>query len=229
MATPVTTKAAPMSRTKWGLNGPVSGTPGTMAYHWAGSASMRTPLAASSSPSPIARATRMAVSCRYQQDETARACVTWRAEFLWSLRGPRRATSGVKFRVVTENTLLVERNAPFRGEIGRDARTLADPLGQHDKSGDLSLEPLHAVGESVAQARHDLEQREVDIAQPPAEHIVAAVSLQHPLEIAEIFLRPSLPEFRGVALRLLALVFIVERRPNRVVGVVNLFHKVRDR
>src|SRR5262245_28968994 len=140
----------------------------------------------------------------------------------------RRPTSAVELRVVAEDALLVEWNAPFRGEIGCNAWTLGHALRERDQSGDLPLEPFHAIGERVAQACDHLEQGEVDIAQASAEHIVAGASLQHPLEIAEIFLRPPLPEFRRIAVRFLALVFVVERRPDRVVGVVNLLDEVRD-
>ena len=56
---PATRKAAPISRMKWALNGPVSGTPGTMAYHAAGAASMNTPLAAAKRPSTQASFVRM--------------------------------------------------------------------------------------------------------------------------------------------------------------------------
>src|SRR5439155_3841481 len=121
-------------------------------------------------------------------------------------RSPWLATSAVEFRVVTENTLLVERNTPFRGEIGRDARTLAHALGERAETGGLPLEPFHAIGERIAQTRDHLEQREVDIAQAPPEHIVASACLQQPLEIAEICRRPLRPQFRRIAVTLLSLV-----------------------
>src|SRR5215470_16253643 len=65
-----------MSRTKCGLSGPVSGTPGTQAYQVVGSTSMNSPLAASCKPSNNASALRMAISCLWSQDEMAGPDVT---------------------------------------------------------------------------------------------------------------------------------------------------------
>src|SRR5690348_18344722 len=90
----------------------------------------------------------------------------------------------VEFRVVPENALVVEGNAPIRREISRNAWTLLHALCERDQPGNLPLEPFHAIGERVAQAGDQLEQRQVDVAQPPAEHMVSAVFLQHALEIA---------------------------------------------
>src|SRR5262249_10294416 len=63
-AAPATTYAAPMSRTKCGLNGPLCGTPGTAAYQSAGNASMAKPLVAKAMPMTQAAMTRMPLACQ---------------------------------------------------------------------------------------------------------------------------------------------------------------------
>src|SRR5580698_5891841 len=87
----------------------------------------------------------------------------------------RISISGVELVVVTIDSPLVERDAPFRGEIRLDARPFRHALAQRDKARHFLLKTLHTLRESVAQAFDDLEQRQVDITQPAADHVFAAV------------------------------------------------------
>src|ERR1700731_184210 len=67
-----------------------------------------------------------------------------------------------------ENAVLVEGDAPLAGEIGLDAGPCGDAVVQTDQAGNPALERLHAPWKRVAQPRHDLEQREIDMGQPAA-------------------------------------------------------------
>jgi hypothetical protein len=69
------------------------------------------------------------------------------------------------------------------------------------RPGNLALEGLHPLGKRVAQPFDDLEQRQIDIGQPAAGDIAAAIVLQQPLEIAEIFRHAFLPEFLAAFFR----------------------------
>ena len=69
-------------------------------------------------------------------------------------------------------------------KIGFDPRPLRDPVVQRNQSRNFLLEALHPLGKSVAQALDDLKDREIDISQPAPDQILAAVLLQHALEIA---------------------------------------------
>jgi hypothetical protein len=75
-------------------------------------------------------------------------------------------------------------NAPLGRKIGFDPRPLRDPVVQGNQSRNFLLEALHPLGKSVTQALDDLEDREIDVSQPAPDQILAAVLLQHALEIA---------------------------------------------
>src|SRR5262249_50676726 len=90
------------------------------------------------------------------------------------------------------------------------------------------LEVFHALGKRVAQALHDLEQREVHIAYPSSRYVAAAIVLQELLEIAEIFRNALVPEFLGALLRRRLLVLVVKRGTERMVGVVDSTHEIGD-
>jgi hypothetical protein len=66
-------------------------------------------------------------------------------------------------------------DAPLRGEVGLDARALGDAVVQRDKAGYFLLEALHALGKGVAQPLDDLKQRQIDVTEPAADQIFAAV------------------------------------------------------
>src|SRR6516165_323419 len=100
---------------------------------------------------------------------------------------------------------------------------------QIDEPWYFALERLHAFGESVAQAVHDLEQRKIDIGQPAARSPGAAACVEQPLEIAEKFRQAFLPEFSCALVRLAPLVLIIERGPERMMGVVNFEHEIGNR
>ena len=130
---------------------------------------------------------------------------------------------------------LAERDAPPRGEIGGNPRPLGDALVQRDDARYLALEPLHPLGEGVAQALDDLEQREVRIGELAADQIGTAAVSEHALEIAQEFRQAVAPEiFRGelrrrALSRLAALVLVVEVDRDRMMSVVRLDHEVGDR
>src|SRR6266852_6563200 len=77
-ARPATRNAAPMSWTKCGLYGPVSDTPGTLAYQDGPANSIMEPLRAVSAAKPPAINLRMGTSCAL--DERGGCGVTGRAK-----------------------------------------------------------------------------------------------------------------------------------------------------
>src|SRR5271154_4719676 len=76
-----------------------------------------------------------------------------------SRSGPRADGLGVELRIVAEDAVLVEGNAPARGEIGFDARPRGDAVVQIAQARQVFFECLHGAREGVAQARDGLEQR----------------------------------------------------------------------
>ena len=92
----------------------------------------------------------------------------------------------------------------------------------------LALERLHALRKCVAQALDNLEQREIGVSCPAAGEIGAAIVLQQPLEIPQIFRHAFLPEFLGAFFCRLTLVLIIQRHADRMMGIVNLHDKIRD-
>src|SRR6185312_10035089 len=63
---------------------------------------------------------------------------------------PRFARPGraslIQLFISSENPALVERNAPLRSEISRDALALRDAVADADKLGRLALDALDGVG-----------------------------------------------------------------------------------
>src|SRR6185437_6798175 len=141
-------------------------------------------------------------------------------------RRPGMTNSRIQFLVAAEDAVLVEGNPPLAFEIGLDLRPRRDAITQREEAGDFLLERIHALGERIAQALDDLEQREVDIGDAPPGDIEAAIVLHQSLEIAEIFRHALLPEFIRALLRRRLLVLVVKRGSERMVGVVDL---ARDR
>src|SRR6266516_2294553 len=82
---------------------------------------------------------------------------------------PFSGSLNVEFRIMPEYAVLVEDDAPFRREIGRNARARSDALVQRDRPGVFRLQPLHRAGKSIAQTRDHLEKRQVRIGKGPAE------------------------------------------------------------
>src|SRR5882672_10456404 len=108
---------------------------------------------------------------------------------------------GVKLGIMPEDTVLVERDAPLRREIGGDARPRRDALVKRDRSLIFRFQPLHRAGEGIAQARDHLEKRKVRVGKRLAEEPSAFFAHQHPLEVAEEFRQALGGEVRGAALR----------------------------
>ena len=75
---------------------------------------------------------------------------------------------------MAEDAVLVERDAAVRGEIGGDARAGGDPVVQGDDPRILRFERRHRAREGVAQPGHDLEQRQIGIAQLAPRQMAAA-------------------------------------------------------
>src|SRR6516165_8952049 len=92
---PATSKAAPISRMKWALSGPVLGTPGAIAYHAAGAASMNTPLAAAKRPSIQASLMRIA-SLLPTTDEMAIGSVTTKLRYQEQIANPYQESEACK-------------------------------------------------------------------------------------------------------------------------------------
>src|SRR6266478_2688484 len=95
--------------------------------------------------------------------------------------------------VAAEDAVLVEGDAAVAGEIGLDIGSGGNAVMQIDQDGNPALEGFHAFGKCIAQAFDDLEQREINISDPAAGEIGAAIAVQQLLEIAEIFWHPLLP------------------------------------
>src|SRR5712691_2880259 len=129
---------------------------------------------------------------------------------------------------ITVNPPLAESDASLGGEIGGDAGTGGDAVAQRDDARNSPFESLHAVGEGVAQALHDLEQGEVDVAEPAAEELGPAALADHALEIAQEFRHAIAPEVRGAALRGRALLFVIEPARDRMMGVVDVGDEIGD-
>src|ERR1041384_8172435 len=136
--------------------------------------------------------------------------------------------SRVERLVVAPDAPLAERNAALRGEIGGDARALGDAIAQRDHARNLLLEPLHALGEAVAQALDDLEQAEVDIGEPAAGEPWPAALRQDHLEITEELWHAITPEIPGTALCRGDLLLEIEPACHRVMRVVDFDDEVRD-
>src|SRR5579862_1861118 len=109
--------------------------------------------------------------------------------------GNSAAKSNIQRLVVAEDAVLVERNASVAREIPRDLRSRGDAIMQFAQSPNVALESPHPPRKSVAQPRHELEQREIDISELAAGHVRAAALLHQSLEITEIFRHALLPEF----------------------------------
>src|ERR1039458_8993985 len=109
--------------------------------------------------------------------------------------------SNIQLFIMAEDAVLVEGDAPVAGKIGLDVRSDGDAVVQIDQALNFALEGLHAIRKGITQPLDDLEQRKIGVGHPAAGEIEAAVVLQQPLEITEIFRHPLLPEFLGAPLR----------------------------
>src|SRR5690348_453324 len=100
---------------------------------------------------------------------------------------------------------------------------------QRDEPGNLSLEALHALGEGVAQALDDLEQRKINVSKPASDDESTAIVFQHALEIAEIFRHAVTPEILGSPPRRRPLLLKIKPARDRMVGIVNFNDEVGNR
>src|SRR3954471_17195892 len=137
-------------------------------------------------------------------------------------------TLGVEILEVAIDAPLAERDAAVRDQIGGDPRALGDAVVQRDNPRHLALEPFHPLGESVAQALDDLEQREVDIAELAAEHIGATALVEDALEIMQELGQAIAPEILGRQLGGGALLLVVEIAGDGMMGVVDQHHQIGD-
>src|SRR5262245_43684660 len=76
-------------------------------------------------------------------------------------RGCYKTSIAVQLGVMAEKPLLVERKAPGRGQVGRDARTRGHFALQRGESGMRGLQARRRAGKREIEARHHLEQREI--------------------------------------------------------------------
>src|SRR6267143_4916324 len=130
--------------------------------------------------------------------------------------GMTKADLHIQRLILPEDAVLVEGDAAVAGEIGLDIGSRGDAVVQIDQAGNPALEGFHALGKCIAQAFDDLEQREINISDPAAGEIGAAIAVQQLLEIAEIFWRPLLPEFVGALFRRLTLILVIQRGAERM-------------
>src|SRR5581483_10984090 len=117
-------------------------------------------------------------------------------------------TLSVQLLVLAEDAPLAERDTPLGGEIGGNAWTARDAVVQRNQPRHLPLEALHPLRKGVAHGRDDLEQRQVDIAEPAAQHVGTPAARDDALEIAQEFRDAVAPEIGRPQLRLWALVLV---------------------
>src|ERR1700741_2667225 len=70
----------------------------------------------------------------------------------------KKLASFIELRVAAEDAVLVERNAPGGGEVGREPLAACDPVMQFHQPPMFLLESLHRLGKSVTQALDHLEE-----------------------------------------------------------------------
>src|SRR6187401_382174 len=99
---------------------------------------------------------------------------------------------------------------------------------QRDHAGDFLLEPLHALGERIAQALDDLEQAEIYVGKPAPEQPRPAAARQNRLEVAEEFRHAIAPEILRAALGRRNLLLEIEPARHRMMRVMDLDHEIRD-
>ncbi len=108
---------------------------------------------------------------------------------------------------------------------------LCNPLVQRPHQRGFLQGALRRLGECIAQALHQLEQRQVGIAQSRAHQMLVAfgVARQHGLQPAEEFWHALGAKFFRGRGRFLFLVLVIQARAYRVVRVVRLVHRVGNR
>src|SRR6185437_15720713 len=144
-------------------------------------------------------------------------------------RAAQRTSLDVQLPVMAEDAVLVEGDAPLAGEIGLDVRPCGDAVAQPEQARNRLLEGLQALRKCVAQSFHDLEHRQIGVSRSAAGQIGTAMALQQPLEIAQIFRHPLVPELVRALFRGPALILVVQRRTQWMMGVVNFQHQIRYR
>src|ERR1700716_3374771 len=76
------------------------------------------------------------------------------------VRAAPRSRLQIQRLVAPKNAVLVEGDTAVAGEIGLEVGSGGDAVVQIDQAGNLALEGFHAFWKGVAQAFHDLEQRQ---------------------------------------------------------------------
>src|SRR5467141_2448802 len=135
----------------------------------------------------------------------------------------------VELRIMSEDAVLIEGDAPLGREISGNTRPRRDAAVKRDRPRVFRLQPLHRPGKSIAQTRDHLEKRNVRVGKRLAEEPAASFAPEHPLEVAEEFRQALGGEVRGAALRFGLLVLVVEGAPDRVMRIVNFDKPVADR
>src|SRR4051794_30993569 len=92
----------------------------------------------------------------------------------------------IKFRVVTENALLIERNPSCRLQVGIYMRPGGGTVVQGGDARKARFKPRHCPREGIAQPGHELKQRQVAIAHPASDEMAVAlrVAFEHAVEVA---------------------------------------------
>src|ERR1700760_3510408 len=131
--------------------------------------------------------------------------------------------------VVPEYPVFAEGDAAIAGEIGLDVWPRGDAIVQIDQPWYLALKGLHPPRKGITQPFDELKHRQIDVGQPAAGDVTAAVALQQPLEIAEGFRHPFVPEFIGALFRGRFLILVIQRRPEGMMSVVNFRYEISHR
>lgn len=128
-----------------------------------------------------------------------------------------------------KDALLVERQAALRGKVCSNPRTVRHARVQRNYVAMPCPEPRHRVRKSVVQPGDELEQRQVGVGKPTADQVggPARVAREHPLEVTQEFRQPIRDEVGGAPFRFATLVFVVQARRDRMMGVVRFDDEVR--
>src|SRR5712691_1028587 len=147
------------------------------------------------------------------------SCTVWTPSF---------GSLNVEFRIMPEDAVLIEGDAPPGREISGNARPRCGAAMKRDRPRVFRLQPLHRPGKSIAQTSDHLEKRNVRVGKRLAEEPAASFAREHSLEVAEEFRQALGGEVRGAAPGFGLLVLVVEGAPDRVVRVVRFDQPVGD-
>jgi hypothetical protein len=97
-----------------------------------------------------------------------------------------RGRSLIELWVVAEDSLLVERQAAVRLEVGRDPRLPRDLVAKPPQECNPPSQACHGMRERVFEAREYLEGGQIYVREGVADQVATAVSIEHRLQVTEV-------------------------------------------